>query len=637
VSGEPPTTSGVDPTSSTYGFAGYSRKIEVDSLVNLVRNSLPKLLAEALDDVDPGYFDVPKGTQVPFTVGDADDFDGETDFPLGHGYVLSDLLVKRRIPQTLSDTSVAQSSTVVANLMTLVDGVLSRVDDAGEELPFIVDSGWMPPTTYSPDPEAALGQSVRLEFLGVVGDRVYQKAVAMAKALPFDRVSLDYDSTGKALVTVLLSPGKQDRRLTTRYDDRVISTSKLINASPDSDVEDVEARLQATLESEADDYFSPDDDFSALARSIAASPETFGGLTQSANLLKTFGFSPNRFLSGLSGTSPGAGGSPTKGSLTDLSAAVQCPEVKRNAKLFPIGSNPGHRQLTDLTQMDDSDTQDVSPLSVRANNPLKVKKVTGVTDLKTRFGYLGEADGFAVYRDHVGGAAAGLNYLMQNAGGSTMGGGIRKLLGDYMGKDALSASKLDDDVSAPSAARVFQNVSEDLFGVKDPTGVTNECATINEDDMESMISYAASLSKTLASSEWSTLTHDEWASAYQIAKNEANEHVSKTTTGVSLPAQEESNTVDTGVKTASQGRETRNTVDKENRGQNETWNPVNNYDHYANTLWSQWISDGLITYEKKTSNTDTTRVAKLEDTEAMSQDKAFRNGNAVLPWNVKTG
>jgi hypothetical protein len=148
------------------------------------------------------------------------------------------------------------------------------------------------------------------------------------------------------------------------------------------------------------------------------------------------------------------------------------------------------------------------------------------------------------------------------------------------------------------------------------------------------------MAKTLAELPVNPLTHAEWASAYQIAKNEPNGHLTKTTTGVDLPAQEEANTQPTGVITDTQGKETSTTTDSEKRGKNEMWNPLSNFAHYSSNVWgsngSDWISQGLVTYEQKTSNTDTTRIAKKTETQVMAQETKNPTTFVDLDWTPKT-
>ena len=620
--------------STAYDVSGFSRSIDLNALQLAIASALTDVSSTTEDEIDPGFYEIvgQRVTETDFVLGD--DYDGEDTYPLG-SRDLRDYLVKGRAPQTLSDTEYSTRDEVVAALGHLAVNVVDRVNGVGSALPFIIDSGYVQPRSYSPDSESRRGESVRLEFSGTV-EQVYLKAKAIAAALPFDTLSLDYRSSGPPLVTVTLARGSQRRRLRTRYDDRVVSDGRLLNTSASVTVSEATSLDDDEL---SDVYHDVNDDYSQLVGALMSAPSVFGGMANVASILKKMGVNPNPLVNpGAGGVSPAVAGS---GEVRNtLSQSMTCPEQKTDPKLFPTASNPSLRRVSDASQLDDSDTQDALPFALRANNPLKVKKIPGVTDLKTRFGYLGEAEGIAVYQDHVGGAAAGMNYVMSTSAGQTLASATRSLAGSAVGRDDRTATKEVDDVTSLSAGQLFESVGKHVFGVSDPTGVAAQCATVQPDSMESMIAYCAAVAKVMCGGETSPLTHDEWASAYQIAKNQPNEHLKKATTGATLPVTEEANTVDTGVMTASQAKDSRNTVDYDKRAKRETWNPITNYPHYANT-WgangSNWIARGVVTYAQKTSNTDTTKMAKFYETEKLNQKPKNPTNEVVLPWRVKTG
>lgn len=616
-----------------YDVSGFSRTVPFSALVEAVTNALPALSTETPDEVDPGFFESPGSTPVAVVTVDASSFDGvDTSFAVG-SRPISDYLVSAKVPQTLTDEEYSTRKSVAQHLTYLAVNVVDRLDSLDPALQFVIHSGYVKRSAYTPDDAAHFGQSVRVEFSGT-SEKVYAKASAAAAALPYDELFLDYRSGTTPLVTFVLAEGSQRRKLATRYDDVVVSEGRLLNLSRNSTVS---AATEDPTDDLSDVHYDEDDDYTQLVSLLQSAPEMFGGFKNVTSILSSMGVNPNPFVSGSAG-SVGSGAA-SAANRSALSSAVTCPDEQTDPKLFPTASNPALRRVSDLSQLDDSATQNTVPFCLRANNPMKVKKVEGVTDLKTRFGYLGEAEGIAVYQDHVGGAAAGMNYVMTTSPGKTMASATRSLAGTSISKDETLLTKEVDDVTKVTAARLFSGMSKHIFGAADPSGVIQQCATIKPNSMESMVSYCAALSKVVCATQTSPLTHDEWASAYQIAKNEPNGHLKKSSTGADLPVTEESNTIDTGVMTPSQSKHTRTTVDYEKRGKQQTWNPVSNYTHYADNLWgangSNWIASGIISYEQKTSNTDLTKMAQKYETQEMNQSAPVPTDSTTLDWTPK--
>jgi len=644
-----------DSYAGQYDFSEFSRTIDAAKFLTAVENALPALIDDSLaGETDPGYFEaVPAAPRLVTTVTVSNtDFSSPGEYTLGERF-LSDVLVKNRAPQNLADQVARTKTQIVTALKHVSVNIIDRVNttnefiealrDAGKlgfserTLPFIIHTGFVQRDLFAPNPAFYRGEAIRLEFQGTPA-QVYQKAVDMALKLPFDELYLDYRSITGPLISVVAVAGSQRKKIFTRFDDVLVSSGKLLNLVRNVDLTDLQETRPAIGETDAEILFDPGDDYSGIGRMIRENPAMFGGTVNAMNILTQLGFGANPFLSNLAGKAPGAGGvsAVSQVALSALGSAIQCPDVKKDPKLFPTSSHPHLRQMTDVSQLDDSSTQDNQQFPLRANNPLRVRKVAGVTDLVTRFGYLGESGGIAIFRDHVGGAAAGLNYLMQTGAGGTMGAATKSVLGNLMGAQNAGAGSAGDDLTAITPSKIFQNMSQHLFGVSDPSGVMQECATISSDSMDSLISYAGALSKSVSALETSPLTHDEWASAYQIAKNESNGHVTRSTTGVDLPVTEETGTANTGVMTPAQAKETRFTGDYEKRGQSEAWNPLSNFTHYSTNAWgsdgSNWIAQGLIDYEQKTSNTDTTKIAKKYETEELDQDPKHPTGYTTLDW-----
>jgi hypothetical protein len=218
----------------------------------------------------------------------------------------------------------------------------------------------------------------------------------------------------------------------------------------------------------------------------------------------------------------------------------------------------------------------------------------------------------------------------------TMGKAAQSLFGDALSSTTAGQSS-GSDITSLTSSKVFSSLTQHLFGAADPTGVLAECATVNPEDKTSLISMAAAMAKTAASLDINPLTKDEWKSAYQIAKNEANGQVTKTTTGVALPATEETGTQDTGPRTDRQGVETKNTTETM-RAETEKWNPLSNFAHYSSNVWgpsgSNWISAGLISYEQKSSANDNSKIAKTTANTTMAQDKTFPTDGPPLSYTV---
>lgn len=620
-----------------YDFTGFSRTIARDDINDIVQRSLPrKPLVDASIGEDPGYYEqldsLPRDTEA-VTVGTDEVITGETD--LGAGYVVSDALIWEGRPQELVAQQGNRKQDVVLNMRHVAVNVLGKIDAENTylsgydvQLRFRPRSWFVDDNYWAPDSASYDGSCVRVEFDGS-RELIYKKAVDMASKLSFDDLFLDYRSDGRVLITVISKIGSNKRRVGTRYDDLTISTNKLICASGDPNVQ--EDRVTSSVPTEAEVQPHSDDDYYSLYVAIKNNPDVFGGVQKAQQLLQQLGFPSNPTLSGLAGFGAGAGTAATAASpeaMSKISDTIQCPPVSKDKNVFPTSQHPAMRGLNDVSQLDDTQTQDRIPFSLRTNNPLKVKTVKGVTDLKTRFGYLGEAEGHAVYRDHVGGAAAGLAYLMTMSGG-TIGQATNSVLG--------GSSPSGSDVTSVTPSKVYQSVTKAMFGVGDPTGSLQECATVKSDDKDSLVTLAASMAASLANSETSPLTHAEWMSAYQIAKNEANEHLKKTTTGVDLPAQEDddSQVQPVGSQTKKQGKEAHDTVDQE-RADKEKWNPLTNFAHYSQNVWgdsgSKWISRSLITYEQKSGEEDKIKIAKRTDQPQLDQDTKTYSTDTDLDW-----
>lgn len=641
--------------SGQYDFTNYSRTIDAAKFLTAVENALPVLVDDSVrGETDPGFFEaVPAAPRTVTPVGVSNtDFSSPEDYELGTK-TLADYLVRNKIPQRLDSQRGKTQTQIVYSLLHIAVNVVDPVNDtnpymevlrvAGRRgfsdrpLPFKIHSGFVGTDGFAPNAAFYLGEAVRLEFEGS-SEQVYQKAVDMALKLPFDELYLDYRSVTGPLITVVATDGSQRKRLFTRYDDTVVCTGKLLNLVRNVDLTDLQETPPANAETEIDLHFDELDDYSGLERMLRDRPELFGGTVSAMNILTQLGAGANPFLSNLAGKSPLAGtvANVAKTVREAMSSVLQCPEqVTKDPRLFPTSSSQALKTLTDLTQMDDSDTQDNQPFPIRANNPLRVKVVAGVTDLVTRFGYLGEAGGIAVYRDHIGGAAAGLNYIMSTAAGATMGTATKSILGNLMGSQNAGAASAGDDLTAITPSKIFQNMGQHLFGVSDPSGILQECATVSGDDFDSLVSYAGALAKTVSNLQTSPLTHDEWASAYQIAKNEPNGHVTRSTTGVDLPVTEQSNTQPTGVRTDRQGKETKATTDNEMRS--DRWNPVTDFDTYEDS-WgiggANWIAGGLVSYERKSGADDTSsKIAKAQETETMNQEPKHPTNITSLDWD----
>jgi hypothetical protein len=643
----PPRTTPPDSDSGPYRFSGYSRAIDSTKLRAFVENALPQLVDDSVaTESDPGYYEKSSSNARTVTAVDATGNDFPTDYSISDSLTLADALVWRGRSQTLSGQQGRSTLQIVKAIKHLAVNAVERLD---EENPWVdpLDARFINPildwtvyswftesARYSPDAEAYVGESVRLAFSGSV-TQVYQKAVDIAIKLPVDRVWMDYRSDGPPLVTVVGAAGSQKREVGTRYDGVVVSNNRILHCSRKSTVEN--SVVDGTEVPDVDIEHFSGDDYWDLFYMISNNPQLFGGTVSAQNLLQSLGFNANPLVSNQFGANSATAASKT--ALDTVRQAIQCPDsVSKDPKLFPTASNPMLRALSELTQLDDKTTQENFPFPLRANNPLKVKVIAGVTDLKTRFGYLGESEGIAVYRDHVGGAAAGLNYVM-SMGGSTIGSAVRGAFGDALAP-GLSGQSTGTDLTDLTPAKLFSTISQHLFGVSDPSGALAECATVKEDDIDSTISYAAAVAKTVSGLQTSPLTHAEWASAYQIAKNQPNGALTKTTTGVDLPAQEETETQDTGTITDTQGRDTRNTTDPARRGSSELWNPLSNFAHYSSNVWgsngSNWIAQGIISYQQKTSNTDLERMAKKDETYQMAQEAKNPTTYTDLEWTVNT-
>jgi len=639
--------------SGTYDFSNFSRSLDAQKFLRSVENALPVLIADTLaDQVDPGFFeavpsDLRSETPVSLTSGD---FSDPAHYDLGYGYTLQSLLVQNNTPQVLADSTYGTALDAVLALEYVVTNVLTMINSTNEfidansaytdaPLSFQVLSGYVESDNYAVDTTAHLGEAVTLSFPSGTFGSVYQKAIDMAIKLPFDAMYLDYSSvTSPQTITVVSKSGSQLKKIATRYDGVVVADGKFLNLSRNTDEVDVSVVGANTSAFDPGVTYNPGDDYSGIVTMITQNPNLFGGIQMATSILTQLGAGGNPFISAISQavTSSGVGSasSVVPSVLSTIQSALTCPPASSsNPRNFPTASHPAHRSLSDVTQMDDTTTQDQLPFPIRANNPLKVKKIPGVTDLKELFGFLGEAEGFAVYRDHVGGAAAGLNYL-KSMGGSTLGSVTKSILG------AGTTSGFGDDITAMTPAKIFQNISQSIFGVGDPSGLLQECATVNPSSMESTVNYAAAVSTSVSGLSTSPLTHDEWASAYQIMKNTPNQSLQRNSTGAQLPVQEGQPSVATGSRTSSQGKETKNTTDTAQRGSAETFNPITNFDHF-NTKWgssgTNWIAAGLISYAQKSGAGDTSnKIAKASDTQQLSQVSTQRGDQTALEWDVPT-
>jgi hypothetical protein len=643
--------SGAAQDSTNYDFSYFSRTIDVKELMKHLENALPITTRGVVDsESDPGYFSAllpaPGGEITPTLdeVPDSDDIVSAT-------FTFGSLLVADRVVQTLVDTQGLTKLEIARNLEYLAVNVLDNINAnnpnidgtnpgySARPLTFSLLSGWhsiTAPTIYD---ESHTGKVIRIEPSGTSA-QIYQKAVDLALKLNFEEISLDYYDGEPTVITIVASyQGNGGRRLNTRFDDIISHAGKLVHIIKSDDVLTEITETLAAGFSGADLYLDPEDDYTSLAHTIINNPTLFGGIDQALSLMRSLGFSSNPFLSGIAGRSPiaGTGGSLTPTSLDSIASAIRCPTTTNDDDdLFPTSSHPNLRQISNLSQLDDKSTQNAQQFPLRTNNPLRVKKIAGVTDLVTRFGYLGESEGIAVYRDHIGGAAAGLNYLMTQGSGLTVGKAAQSLFGDKL--SSLSAGGgSGTDITSLTSSKVFSSLTQHLFGATDPTGALAECATIDTENKTSIISTAAAMAKAASALEINPLTKDEWKSAYQIAKNESNGQVTKATTGASLPVTEEANTQDTGTQTVTQGKEQKHTTDGA-RANTELWNPVSNFAHYSSNVWgssgSNWIAQGLISYEQKTAETDDNKMAKALEERQMAQDDTFPTDAPPLDYTV---
>lgn len=635
-------------SNNTWDFTNFSSTVDMRALMAGLGRYYARLeRAVTAQEVNPGYFTaVPEGARptTNTSVLDSDAYTAQS-YQLSDNYRLVNVLVAGYAQQILADQDGLTKKQIVENLKHLAVNVIERVNAPNQYLDalqaaqnlgysdrtvtFLIHSGYVQSGAFTPFPEARRGRVVRIEPRANP-QRVYQKAMDLALKLNFDLISLDYYPDTPTLITVVDSaPGvKGLRKLQTTWDNSVVSVNRLLHVvKSNASFADAVAANTATHDTDADIHHEETDDYSTL-EDLLQDLELFESPAKQAELASSLGMKSNPFLSGGLAEKLGM----AKSVLSALQGSVRCPsQTEKNWKLFPTSSHPAFRQLSEVTQLDDGDTQNTIPFNVRANNPLKVPKVEGVTDLVTRFGYLGEAGGMAVYRDHIGGAAAGLAYLMQNGQGQTMGNATAGILNG--GLSSMSrGSGLLDDVTSMTSSKVFGGMGHDLFGKFDPSGVLQGCATVDTGNFDQTIQYAASLAKQVANHDRSTLTHDEWASAFQIAKNEANEHVTRTTTGVDLPATELANTANTGVMTTVQGKFSGHQVDYEARGQYEKWNPISNYQQYANTNWKPWIDAGLLVYEQKSANTDVDKFAKAQEAQELNQDSTNPTRYSTLEW-----
>lgn len=623
-----------------YDFSEFSRFIPRETYNRLVSDSLPRRpTKDPTLGIDPGYFEQMDAQPRPYVASFSTEVtDPTADTPIDATYKVRDALIWEGRPQELKPQGSATAANIVVNMRFVAATVLDLLDAENAYypgydviLPMRIRSWYVENAYWTPDAESHVGSAVRLEFDGTK-EQVYKKAVDLATKLSFDRMYLDYRSDGRTLITVVAPIDEAKRRIGTRYDDILVSANRFICASGDENVdEDVPG---STVDSDDDVLPDPNDDYYPFYLAVMKNPQIFGGVEKAMNMLKTMGFPTNPMLSGKAGFSPTAGTAATtasKEAMSGVSDTIQCPETNRNAKVFSTSSHPGMRVINDVTQLDDKTTQDTIPFTVRSNNPLKVKVIKGVTDLKDRFGFLGEAEGVAVYKDHIGGAAAGLAYLMQMSG-STVGSAAKSLLG----KGASSGD--GSDITSTSLGKAMQGLGENMFGVSDPTGAIQECTTVKADDMDSMLTMAASMAMSLAEMDKSPLTYSEWASAYQIAKNEAKGDLKKSSTGFDLPVTERDDTKvqPTGSKTPEQGKDKPHSIDQE-KAVAEKWNPIGNFAHYSQNVWgdqgSRWISRNLVTYEQKQQETDKLKIAKKTETAKLNQDPKTRTTSSDLDFS----
>lgn len=630
--------------------------IDAQGLVAAGANAVPRFVREVIEqEVNPGYFTaVPGDARTPydFTVSTDDDYSSGS-YRLSSKYALRDLLVASFSTSRLEPQAGLTTLQIVTNLKGLVVNVLDLVNEpnpyvrqmqatanlgySDAAVGFDLHSGLVNSQSRVSDRALLEGRGFRIRFDDGDSVRAYQKAVDVALKTDFDTLSLDYFQGGPTLLTVTWQPVGNRRKIATRWENVVVHDGRIVHTYPDPSL--YSAGSLGTLQTETGSVvFNETSDFSAIS-SMLQNFNLFGSVQAAQQLTQALGGATNPFISGLAGLSGLFGGTqaPTQSMVNQLSAAVRCPtSVNKPDKNFPTSSHAAMRHLSDVTQLDDKSTQDRIPFPLRINNPLKVKKVAGVTDLKTRFGYLGESEGYAVYRDHIGGAAAGLALLMQSGQGMTMGKAASSLAGDLFTKVGAAAQQQADDVTAASPEKTFANLSRDLFGVTDPSGVMAECGIVDSNRPDDLVSYAASLAKTNSNLQMSPLTHAEWMSAYQIAKNQPNKHVKKSTTGATLPVTEEQNTQDTGTQTASQANNTFQTAEKTRVEATEKWNPLSNFKHYSENLWGAngagWIQKGLLSYEEKSSQTDRTKMAKKLAEQKLNQDGKHPTDQTVLPW-----
>ena len=622
-----------EPTPGTgFDVGSFDSAISLVELEKRLGLSLPKIIDDSTaSEVDPGYFEMPDGAERPIeTVTVSADDVLTDDYALSDNYTLGDALVWRGRTQSLVGNHGRTAREIAAAAKSVAVNVLEKLDEpnqyVSEDDPRVSVRAlkrsvysWIAQSDTRGAPDTAFrGETVTVRFDGATTREVYRKSIDAALKLPFDYLWLDYRSAGgPPMITVTLSGEGGRRRVGTRYDDKVVSTTRLLNCDPTIEIPTTGPDLGGSVQVQLD----PLDDYWGLFYLLSSNPALFGGTTSAQSLMQSLGFVANPFAPafgpGGGGGGSSGGGVPGPEALSGLQKAVVCPDQTTvDPKLFPTGSHPAFRHLSDLTQLDDDDNQTTLPYTIRTNNPLGVKTVKGVTDLKTRFGYLGDSEGVAVYRDHVGGAAAGLNYLMTQHSGSTLGSAAKESVSSGIG---------------PTLGQAAASITQHLFGAQDPSGVLAECATVGS-DVETTIGFAAAMAKSTGKLETSPLTHAEWASAYQIAKNQPNGGLTKTTTGVPLPAQEQTDSQDTGPPATAQGKETDHTTDLSRR--EDKWNPVANYDHYAQNVWKSWIDDGILTYEKKAAAGDKTKMAKANTSIEMAQDTSNPTTYSDFDWDI---
>lgn len=672
---------------STYNVDNFSGDVDVRKVLNDWHsvNIVASSGQDAVVEVDPGYFD-----QVPATIRfrsntttivAADDYSNGS-FSLSSNYKIKDVVVNAGKPLTISTTD---KLTITNNLRYIAVNVLERVNEANPwiaelqgdrnlgysdaPIVFAVHTGYTPPQFLTAYEGSRFGLVVRITTSGTSED-VYKKAIDLAIKLPFDFISLDYYSGGPTLITIGATVNSVRGRIQTTFDDSVVSYTSFLHVIKNRQVYD----NMLTPSSTGTFAFDPTDDYSALVHLVSNTTLFSGRGAELANTIFNSVFharanggivqantSANTDTEDDSGSIPSAGGGQTgntqgggsagmqgvEQALAALSTVMQCPTPGRNTSMFPIASHPSLRHLSDSSQLDDAaDTQNTIAYNLRTNNPLGVPVQKGVTDLKTRYGFLGESKGKAVYRDHIGGAAAGLAYLQSMGGGQSVQQAVSSVMGGVLSSTAGSTN----DLTAMSPGSMFQNMSRDLFGQMDPTGTILGCSTImassnsasqggqQQSGMDQLLHTAASMAKNQNALQKSPLTYDEWASAYQIMKNEKNEHMKKTTTGVDLPAQEKDDekVQDTGVQTERQAKHTNYSEDYEKRLKKEKWNPLN-FGEFKKR-WddeTQWMTKGLVKYEQKASKDDKLKMAKKEETEDMSgQDSTHPSNVSMLPWTA---